>query len=121
MGDDWIKPENIVVNGPYKLTEWRTRDFIRSVVNTQFDGAEDLCFKEVVYFPYEDLDAIERYIETGRLDMNNAFEGQRTQELREISWLGSCRTCADYDLLRFQHRASEVRGCAGSQRTRDGT
>jgi hypothetical protein len=31
LGDAWTKPENIVVNGPYKLAEWRTGDFLRSV------------------------------------------------------------------------------------------
>lgn len=83
FGDDWVKPENIVVNGPYKLVQFKTGDFLRSVVNPAFEGADDLCFKEVIYYPYEDLDAIERYIQTGRIDINNAFDGQRTSELKE--------------------------------------
>lgn len=83
LGDDWVKPENLVVNGPYKLVEWRTRDFLRSVANPVWRGADKLCFKEIVYFPYEDLDAIERMIATGRIDMNNSFEGQKTEELKK--------------------------------------
>ncbi|MAK60712.1 MAG: peptide ABC transporter substrate-binding protein [Ponticaulis sp.] len=83
FGDDWTDPENIVVNGPYKLVQFRTGDFLRSVANPEFAGAEDLCFKEVIYYPYDDLDAIERYIQTGRLDINNAFDGQKTEELKE--------------------------------------
>ena len=83
FGDDWTDPENIVVNGPYRLEQFRTGDFLRSVVNPEWEGAEDLCFTEVIYFPYDDLDAVERYIQTGRLDMNNSFDGQRTDELRE--------------------------------------
>ncbi len=83
FGDDWTDPENIVVNGPYRLEQFRTGDFLRSVVNPEWEGAEDLCFTEVIYFPYDDLDAVERYIQTGRLDINNAFDGQRADELRE--------------------------------------
>tara|TARA_X000000950_G_scaffold77706_1_gene97684 strand:+ start:75293 stop:76876 length:1584 start_codon:yes stop_codon:yes gene_type:complete len=83
FGDDWTDPENIVVNGPYRLAQFRTGDFLRSVVNPEWEGAEDLCFTEVIYYPYDDLDAIERYIQTGRLDINNSFDGQRTEELRE--------------------------------------
>ncbi len=82
FGDDWTDPENIVVNGPYKLVQFRTGDFLQSVVNPEFEGAEDLCFKEVIYYPYDDLDAIERYIQTGRLEINNSFDGQKTDELR---------------------------------------
>ena len=83
FGDDWSDPENIVVNGPYKLVQFRTGDFLRSVANPEFEGVENLCFKEVIYYPYDDLDAIERYIQTGRIDINNAFDGQKTDELRE--------------------------------------
>jgi len=83
FGDDWTDPENIVVNGPYKLVQFRTGDFLRSVANPEFEGVENLCFKEVIYYPYDDLDAIERYIQTGRIDINNAFDGQKTDELRE--------------------------------------
>lgn len=83
LGEDWVRPENLVVNGPYKLVEWRTKDFLRSVANPLWEGAENLCFKEVIYYPYDDLEAIERLISRGKLDINNAFEGQRTAELKE--------------------------------------
>lgn len=83
LGDEWVRPENIVVNGPYKLVEWRTRDFLRSEANPYWAGHENLCYKEIVYFPYDDLDAVERMVATGRIDINNAFEGQKTAELKE--------------------------------------
>ena len=82
-GDRWTRPENIVTSGPYKLTEWRTGDYLKTVVNERWDGAQDLCFREVYYYPYEDLDAVERFIRTGKMDINNAFEGQRKAELQE--------------------------------------
>ncbi|HON89613.1 MAG TPA: ABC transporter substrate-binding protein, partial [Spirochaetales bacterium] len=28
LGDDWIKPENIVCNGPFKLEEWKPKEYL---------------------------------------------------------------------------------------------
>ncbi len=82
-GDAWTRPENLVVNGPYKLTEWRAGDFLRSVKNPQFFDADNVCFEEVIYFPYSDSDAVIRMAKTGRIDLNNAFPNQRMEELQE--------------------------------------
>lgn len=73
FGDDWTKPENIVVNGPYKLAEARQNDFIRSVKNPAFEGADEICFDEVVYLPVNDHDAMVRRAMAGEIDMNNSF------------------------------------------------
>ncbi|MBI1339229.1 peptide ABC transporter substrate-binding protein [bacterium] len=81
VGEKWTDPANIVVNGPYKLVEWRTGDFIRSVVNERFPGAADLCFKELVYYPRSDHDAMVRLAQTGDIDMNNSFP---TGQLAEV-------------------------------------
>lgn len=80
-GEDWTDPENIVVSGPYKLAEWRTGDFIRSTVNERFPDAEDLCFKELIYYPRSDHDAMVRLAQTGAIDMNNSFP---TGQLAEV-------------------------------------
>ena len=56
FGGDWTKPENLVVNGPYKAAEWRKGDFLRSVKNDKWEGADKLCFSEVVYFPVSNHD-----------------------------------------------------------------
>lgn len=73
FGNDWTKPENLVVNGPYKLVEWRTRDFLRSVKNPLFDGVDSICFDEVVYLPVSDHATMVRRAMAGEIDMNNSF------------------------------------------------
>lgn len=73
FGEKWTLPENIVVNGPYKMAEMRQNDFIRSVSNDKWDGAKDLCFKEVIYLPVNDHDAMVRRAMAGEIDMNNSF------------------------------------------------
>lgn len=81
-GNEWIQPENIQVNGPYKLVYWVSGDQLVVETNPKFEGADELCFGRVAYFELTDLSAVERKIEAGELDINNAFEGGRTEELQ---------------------------------------
>lgn len=73
FGDAWVDPANIVVNGPYKLTEWRAGDLIRLQRNDRWEGAQKLCFWEVTYYPGADQGAMVRQAQAGRIDMNNGL------------------------------------------------
>ncbi|MEE9380147.1 MAG: peptide ABC transporter substrate-binding protein, partial [Hyphomonadaceae bacterium] len=84
FGDAWIQPDNIVVNGPYKLAYWRTGDQLVVDKNPLWEGAEGLCFDRVAYFELEDAASVERRIQAGDLDINNAFDGARKSELDNI-------------------------------------
>lgn len=81
FGEAWVQPENIQVNGPYKLVYWVTGDQLVVEKNPLFYEADSLCFERVSYFELEDLAAVERRIEAGELDINNAFDGGRKAEL----------------------------------------
>jgi oligopeptide transport system substrate-binding protein len=83
VGDAWTQPQNIVVNGAYKLAEWRTGDFIRSAANPSFPDAASLCFREVVYFTANDHDAMVRRAQAGDIDMNNSFPSGQLEETKE--------------------------------------
>ncbi len=80
-GDQWVREENIVVNGPYVLEDWTIGASLLARKNENWAGAEDLCFDTIAYFPISDLNAVERKIEAGELDINNAFEGPRKAEI----------------------------------------
>lgn len=82
-GDDWTRPENIVVNGPYKLAEWRSGDFLRSVENPEFYDADSLCFDEIVYYTASDHDAMVRLAQAGQIDMNQSFPTGRLQDTED--------------------------------------
>lgn len=83
FGLQWTRPENIVTNGPYKLVSWRINDSLMVDRNPYWTLDDGLCFDRVIYYPYSDLDAVERFIETGKMDINNAFPGQKKNELEE--------------------------------------
>lgn len=90
-GEAWIQADNIEVNGPYKLAYWRTGDQLVTEKNPLYYEADELCFDRVAYFEIEDAAAVERRIEAGDLDINNGFDGGRTEEL-EAKFPGWVRT-----------------------------
>jgi len=83
FGDKWTRPENIVVNGPYKVAEWRSGDFIRLVKNEAFADAASVCFKEVVIYTQSDHDAMVRRAQAGDIDMNNSFPTGQLEETKK--------------------------------------
>ena len=91
FGDAWIQPENIVVNGPYKLVYWRTGDQLVAEKNPTGFGAAEACFDRVAYFEIENEAAYENKIAAGELDINNVFSGPRKAEL-EAKFPGWPRT-----------------------------
>ena len=91
FGDAWIQPENIVVNGPYKLVYWRTGDQLVAEKNPTGFGAAEACFDRVAYFEIENEAAYENKIAAGEMDINNVFSGPRKAEL-EAKFPGWVRT-----------------------------
>lgn len=82
-GNGWIRAENIVVNGPYTLREWRSNDYVHLVKNPSFYEADTTCFEEIYYYPTADVNAAVRRVRAGELDINTAFPGQQLEELEQ--------------------------------------
>jgi oligopeptide transport system substrate-binding protein len=83
LGNDWIKAENIVVNGPFKLVQWKPNDFIHLVKNDSFYDAVNVCLNHVYYYPTWGDVAAERQIRNGTLDVQTNFSGSRLEELNQ--------------------------------------
>jgi len=81
-GDAWVQPANIEVNGPYKLMQWRTNDFVHVRKNELFADAENVCIDDVYYYPTNDTNTAERRVRNGELDLNSDFPGQRIDFFR---------------------------------------
>ncbi len=82
-GDQWTRPENIVVNGPYKLAEWRSGNYLRSVKNESFEDAANVCFNEVIYYTQADHDSMVRRAQAGEIDMNNSFPTGQLEQVEK--------------------------------------
>jgi oligopeptide transport system substrate-binding protein len=83
VGDDWVKPANIVGNGAYTLKEWRPNDFIRLEKNPLFRDAANVCLTKLLIFPSTDSATASRSVRAGELDTNATFPGQNREALKK--------------------------------------
>ncbi|WP_421785946.1 peptide ABC transporter substrate-binding protein [Hyphobacterium sp.] len=82
FGDQWVQPRNIQVNGPYRLVQWATNNFVHVERNERFFDNESVCIDEVFYYPTVDAAAGVRRVQNGELHLNNEFPGQHIDRLR---------------------------------------
>lgn len=66
-GDDWTKPENIVTNGPYKLTKYEPQQELVLQKNEQYWGADDLKIDATKFRIIPDANARVTAYKTGEL------------------------------------------------------
>jgi oligopeptide transport system substrate-binding protein len=83
VGNDWIKAENFVGNGPFKLQQWKPGDFVHVVRNANFWDNANVCLNQIYYYPTQDETAAERRVRTGSLDVNTNFLGSRLEEINK--------------------------------------
>lgn len=81
-GDEWVRPANIQTNGAFRLTEWRTNNFVHLTRNETFFDNENVCLDEVYFYPTVDNSAAGRRVRNGELDLNMEFPGQQLEFLR---------------------------------------
>jgi oligopeptide transport system substrate-binding protein len=82
-GQGWTKPDNIVVNGAFKLTEWTPQSRIRLVRNPKFFAAETVKLDEVFYYPTEDQNSALKRYRTDELDVLVNFPPSQFEWLKE--------------------------------------
>lgn len=67
-GSDWTRPENMLVNGPFKLAEWLPGSHVKLVKNPYFYDAENVKLDAVYHVPSEDMNTGFRRFRSGELD-----------------------------------------------------
>lgn len=68
-GDDWTKVENVVGNGPYKITEWVPGNYIKSVKSDTYYDKDKVQIDEVYYYVQDDLAAAFNRYRAGEYDI----------------------------------------------------
>jgi len=82
-GDNWTKPENIVVNGPYILREWISNDHIRLEKNSRFVDSSSVKIRNIFYYPTQDSSAALKRFRAGEFDIvTSAIPPQQVDWLR---------------------------------------
>ena len=72
-GDDWVKLENIVVNGPYKPVEWVSGSHVLTEINDNYYDKNTLKISSVKFFTLEDESAALKRYRAGEFDMLTDF------------------------------------------------
>ena len=82
-GNDWLRPENIVTNGPYTLKEWVANDHIELVKNPRFHDAANVKIERIVFYPTQDGSAAVKRFRGGGFDIvDDSVPPQLTQWLK---------------------------------------
>ncbi len=81
LGEDWVKPGNLVSNGGYVVTEWVPNDHVTIVKNEAFYDAGNVSIDAVTFYPTEERNAGTKRFRAGELDMQYDFASE------QIDWL----------------------------------
>ncbi len=79
---DWAKPEHMVSNGPFVLSEWKPQTYVKAIKNPKFFAAKEVHVDEVYYYPTEDRSAALKRFRAGELDMNSDFPTEQFKWLK---------------------------------------
>jgi oligopeptide transport system substrate-binding protein len=68
-GEDWLRPEHVVTNGPYVLKQWVPNDHIELVKNPYFYDRGNVALKNVHFYPTQDASAALKRFRAGEFDL----------------------------------------------------
>lgn len=81
VGKDWTKPENMVVNGPFKLVEWLPNTHVKVTKNDKYYDAGAVALDDVTFYTQEDRAAVQKRFRAGEIDVAMDFASD------QIDWL----------------------------------
>ena len=82
FGDNWIKPENIVVNGPYTLRRWWSNYIVHISRNPRFWDNSNVELEDLYFYPGNDVNAAARRVQSGECGWSSRFPSNQVDELR---------------------------------------
>jgi oligopeptide transport system substrate-binding protein len=98
-GDAWLKPANIVVNGPYNLQAWKINDRIELVRNESYWNAAQVAFRRVDALSVAKANVALNLFLTGQADLildKGMIPAQLISELRKLPQFHSYTFLANY-------------------------
>ncbi len=72
-GSRWTRPENMVSNGYFTLTEWRPQQYIRVTKSPTYWDRDHIRLNEAYFYPIENEDAEERAFRAGQLHVTSTI------------------------------------------------
>jgi oligopeptide transport system substrate-binding protein len=82
VGDDWIKPENIVVNGAFKLEKWWSNYIVHLTKNPNYVDAAHVELEHLYFYPSTNNNTAARSVLSGERGWSSDFPSNLVDELR---------------------------------------
>ena len=82
-GDDWVKVDNIVTNGPYQPTEWVPGSHVNTQINQEYYDADALAIAGARFFVLEDQAAALKRYRAGEFDILTDFPTDQYEWMQE--------------------------------------
>lgn len=81
-GNNWVKAENWVSNGPFVLKEWRPQEKVVVVKNNKYWDAKNVALKQVTFIANEDLNVGYNLYKSGAADWIDAVPLELMDEIK---------------------------------------
>ena len=82
FGNDWVKPQNIAVNGAFKLEKWWSNYIVHVVKNPAFFDADNVALEHLYFYPTTDVNAAARRVMSGEAGWSTRFPSNQVENLR---------------------------------------
>ncbi len=82
LGDQFVKPGNLITNGPYVLVSYTLNDRIVMKKNEKFFDADSVAIEEVHYIPFEDRSTCVRAWEAEEVHVCSDLPAQELERLK---------------------------------------
>lgn len=82
-GDDWVKVDNIVTNGPYRPTDWVPGSHVTTEKNPEYYDTESLAIDGAKFFVLEDESAAFKRYRSGEFDIMTEFPTDQFEWMQE--------------------------------------
>jgi len=82
LGNDWIKPGNLISNGAFTLAEFVPGDHVKLVKNPKFHDAANVKIDTVNFINTEDRSTAMKRFEAGEIDTNEDIPTEQLADLK---------------------------------------
>ena len=82
FGDQWTKPGNIVVNGPFTLKEWKPQDRIIVVKNKNYWDAKNVKLNSIEYLASDNMSTNYKMYKAGAVDWMSGIDLNMIDEIK---------------------------------------
>lgn len=82
LGSEWIKPGNMVSNGPFVLEEWKPQESLTVTKNSKYWDAKNVHLSKITFLPITDMLTAYNKFKAGEIDWANGVPLQLIDEIK---------------------------------------